>query len=705
MSKISFENKVLLELYTKKLFEQDIKTITKEIVNDFAGDIDIGEKRIRDTLFTLKKKNAIIIKDDVVYENKEKTNELGKRHAFSKNYKNEDDVTIENVKLVKPNSYYGHKANQLTKGDMLLATVYKQSNDILCAKAHGGEFDGCVISPNELSKNAIGKTCLVKITSTNGGYMGEVEQVFGLVDDPITENVAIAAKYGFTTKFPQAVIDEARAISPVVTYEQKLGRTDLRHLNFVTIDPVGCKDKDDAIYDEALPDGSFRTYIAIADVSSGVKTGSELDKEAFKRGNSCYLGGGVYPMLPTELSNGIFSLDEDKDRLAVVVSAIIKPGDKKRIYDPRLDLAVIRVKKGYSYPESEKTHNNEEGFDELNKRTKEQIDLLYNNTSLIQKRYNSMLKPDSHEPEYKFGPDGSVVEDIKVSNEEYSHTVVEARMLLANEIVAQIFMEHKLLGLFRTHSESQDTKIEKLQSVLYRNKVDFELKNTTQSYLQLIDVVKNSPSRDYLMFEIIKSLSKAEYKATVNETSHFGLGINGSRGYIHFTSPIRRYADLTTHRLLKQILQMGKTNVSEESLEKIAEHLNVTEMNADKAEVESDQYLACLWAQKHMDDIYQGTITQISPSTLEVLHSNGVTRISIPTSKLKGAEEKPYATDFDCLSISNGKSTYKLGDKISFKIDKISLSSRAIFGNGDYKKVKKETLEEQEAENEMIVIK
>lgn len=680
MNKISFENKVLLELYTEKLFGHDVKSIASAIAKDF----DASEKKIRDTLFVLKNKNFISIKDDVVYENKNKTKELGKRHAFSKNYKFDNENT-ENLTMSNSNKNR-YTERSIEKGDLVLCTVLKSEQGYLFAKAHNGEFDNCIVLQDDLAKTGVGKTCLVKVTDTRNGYTGSVEQVFGLVDDPIAENIAIAAKYGFTNKFPKNALNEARAIPQTVTEEQKIGRTDLRHLDFVTIDPEGCKDKDDAIYDEQLEDGSFRTYIAIADVSNGVVPGSELDKEALKRGNSCYLGGGVYPMFPTELSNGIFSLDEGKERLAVVVSAVIKPGNKKNIYDPKLELAVIKVKKGYSYPEAEKTYNNEDGFEKINSGTKRQIDLLYTNTPIIEKRYNTMLKPDSHEPEYRFGENGRVVEDIKINNSEYSHTVVETRMLLANEIVAKMFMERGIVGLFRTHSESKEEKIKKLQSALARNGVAFQLENTTQSYFQLLDVLRNSPSRDYLMFETIKSLCKAEYKATETETGHFGLGIKGDRGYMHFTSPIRRYADLVTHRLLKQILLMGKTTVSQASLESIAEHLNSQEIKADKAEVESDQYLACLWAEKHKDELHQGIITQISSTMLEVLHSNGVTRISIPTSMLKGADQKPYVASFENLSISNGKYAYRLGDKINFKIDKVSLLSRTIFGTNDLTK-------------------
>ena len=685
MNKVGFENKVLLELYTKKLFNLKIEEVCRIIAQDF----EVGEKKINDCLYELKSKNALYFKDGAVCESQKKTYELQKHHILPKEG---EKVEPQDVDLRK---------GPAQVGDMVLATVYYNAKGkYYYAKAHKGEFDNCIIFQNDKAKEALGRTCLIKISEAkNQNYIGTIDSVFGFVDDPLSENIAIAAKYGFTNKFDEKVLKEARAISPVVTEEQKKGRTDLRHIPFVTIDPDGCKDKDDAVYDEVLPDGSIRTYIAIADVSNGVKPGSLLDKEAFKRGNSCYLGGGVYPMLPPELSNGIFSLDEGKERLAVVVSATIKPGEKKKIYDPHVDIAVIKVKKGYSYPEAEKTFKAEEGFAEKNKETKELIDLLYKNTPVLEKRYSQMLKPDSHEPEYKFGENGTVVEDIKVSNEEYSHTVVEARMLLANEIVAKYFMERGLVGLFRTHDESADSKIVKLQETLCRNGVDFKLENTTQSYFKLLEEVRKSPARDYLMFEIIKSLSRAEYKATEEETDHFGLGIHGDRGYMHFTSPIRRYSDLVTHRLLKQILLMGKTNMDNEVLEEVAEHLNNQERKADQAEIESDEYLACLWAEKHMGETRKAIITQVSNSIVEILDKNGVTRVSIPTSALKGAEKANYKAADDKMKISNGLTTLNLGDTIEYKIDRVSLAARMIFGTANLTKevAKTETKAEEKS--------
>lgn len=687
MSKISIENDVLFEIYCNKLFGQDIESASKII----AEDLGISTKRVESVIFDLKKKNAVLIKDGLLTESYKKTHELEKRNLLPKQQEEKPQKLGDD--------YTNYKSKEINVGDVVLCTILKDKKGLLYAKPHRNEFDECVVLKSPLAEQAIGKTCLLKLTDVRHGFTGVVEQVFGAVDDPIEENIAIATKYGFTNKFPESALNEARQIPQEVTLEQKKGRSDLRHLDFVTIDPEGCKDKDDAIYDEQLPDGSFRTYIAIADVTSAIKVGSALDKEAFKRGNSAYLGGGVYPMFPPELSNGIFSLDEDKERLAFVVSAVIK--DKKKIIDPKLELAVIKVKKGYSYPEAEKTHDGVDGFETINASTKEQLDLLYKNTPMIEKRFSTMLKPDSHEPEYRFSDDKKSVEDVKLSNSEYSHIVVEARMLLANEIVAQYFMRQNELGLFRTHEKSMDSKIAELQLKLAKYGVQHKLENTTQSYFKLLEEVRNNPARDYLMFEIIRSMSKAKYKATVDETEHFGLGIAGDRGYMHFTSPIRRYSDLETHRLLKQIMLMGKTNIDEDTLSEIAEHLNVQEKKADDAEKESDAYLACLWAEKHAKDLQEGVIVKLTPLTAEILHKNGTTRITIPLYELRDGKEDSYKVTEDGMKAYNKSNEYQLGDNIKFKFDKINLASRMIFGTTNLQK----KLEEIEEDSKVLEAK
>ena len=473
-------------------------------------------------------------------------------------------------------------------------------------------------------------------------------------------------------------------LQQVVTEKQRENRENLEYIPFLTIDPEGCKDKDDAIFDEPIKDG-FRTYIAIADVSSGVLPGSALDKEAFKRGNSAYLGGGVYPMLPPELSNGIFSLDEGKARLAVVAQADVSYSGK--ISNIQVRLAVIKVKKSYSYAEAEKTYKNEENFENINQKTKKSLDFIYKNTKILEKMQENKLEFDSHEPQYKFSADGKTVEDITLSNEEYSHKVVETRMILANEIVAGFFKERGYLGLYRTHEDVKVERLIALRKKLKNFNIGYDLKNTTESFKVLIEeILKQHPARDYLMGETVRTLSKAKYEATKTDVSHFGLGVNNDDlGYMHFTSPIRRYSDLITHRFLKDILLGKMPNISYETLSLVANHLNLQEKKADRAEAESDRYLACLWAEKHKNIKMSGYISQITDGMFKVMTANGTVPVLIPfsevTSKNVKVSENGMEATFDNHAIS-------LGDNLNLEITNVDIESRTI--SGKFKEFKKE---------------
>ena len=604
-----------------------------------------------------------------------------------KNLHKDKHITFENNYIKKPVfvsvETQTDEAEQIDLTQLHIATLVEREGTVF-AKLRGINLPPCEIEQTETAKRSVGKTCLVKVKNDGNIPYADVHEIFGFSDDPISENVAIATKYGFSTKFPEDVLADAAKIPQYVTAEQKRDRKNLTHIPFVTIDPEGCKDKDDAIFDEPIKDG-FKVYIAIADVSSGVSAGTVLDKEAFKRGNSAYLGGGVYPMLPPELSNGIFSLDEGKERLALVASANINYDGK--ISEPKVECAVIKVKKSYSYQEAEKTYLNEDGLDKVNAGTKKTVDTLYKNTKLLEEMLSKMMEFDSHEPAYRFSNDGKDVEDIVLSNKEYSHKVVETRMILANEIVAQFFRERSLTGLFRTHEGARADKLVALKKKLNAFGIKYKLENTTESFNGLLEVIKQSPARDYLMAETIRTLSRAKYVATDSEIAHFGLGItNADSGYMHFTSPIRRYSDLLTHRMLKEILLGKVPSLSPYTLSLVAEHLNLQEKKADKAEAESDAYLACLWAKKHEGEIQKGYISQIGKDYIKVMTADGTVPVLLLTEKLKNYKYENYKIFPTGMKLVGKTITYALGDNIEFEISDVDFAGGTIFGSCEQKK-------------------
>lgn len=662
MDKQKQSQKILIAIYENGGFGQSVGDVIKVVANE----LNLPEEKVRKFIFALKSKNAFFVEDDIIKENASVTKKLEKFGYISNSVE-------EAKKFEKP-----QKNKTLVQDDKVLATITKVGKGYVNVVPYNDKNSEYIVFVEDVKNLQVGLSCLIKIGNTQN-KMGELLEVFGHIDDPISENIAIAEKYGFSSEFPIEVIDEANQIPQEVLPSQRENRTNLEHIPFVTIDPKGCKDKDDAIYDEMLPNGDFRVYVAIADVSAVVKKGSKLDKEALSRGNSCYLGGGVYPMFPPVLSNGICSLDENKPRLAVVASATITKDGK--FCDENVELAVINVKKSYSYSEAQDTFENKNNMQNVNKSTKEVLDTIYKNTKVLERRYKNVLRIDSHEPQYKFSEDRTEVEDIQLSNQEYSHLVVETRMILANEIIANLFKKNNLVGVYRTHSKTKDEKLKRLNEILYACGVDYVVQNSNQSFGELLEIVKQSPARDYLMNQITRTLAKAKYKATDDETEHFGLGIGRDGGYIHFTSPIRRYADYITHYMIKNILEYGKTNQRETDLVKVCEQINIQEKKATFAESESDKYLACLWMQKHQNEMHSGYISEIANDYIVVMHNNGTVQVTIPTTALSDANRYPYKVSANGMSIKNKKHTYTVGDRMNFFAVDIDLCTRTIYAN------------------------
>ena len=652
------DNKLLIILENEKLFDKDYNFVK----NKLATILGIKSKEVEKQLKVLQSKKIIDFENGKIVKANPSLSEIAKI----------DPKKITTKEKVKADN------------EMFLGTLVKIPNGEIGVKLRDARLPICHVEQTEEVVGSVGKTCVVKVSNKKGEYFAKVENIFGLADDPISENTAIAKKYGFSNKFPEKVLQEARNIPQYVTEKDREGRTNLEHIPFIAIDPPHPGEIDDAIYDEPVKDG-FRTYVAIADISSAVKPGSELDKEAFKRGNSAYLGGGVYPMLPFELSKGAFSFAEGQPRLALVASAIIT--HDKKIKDPKIELAVINVKKSYAYDEAEKTHLNQEGFDVVNKKTKKHLDFMYNNTKALEEIFGKMLEFDSHEPQYKFSADGTSVEDIKLSNKEYSHKVVEVRMLLMNIIIAQYFKEHGLCGIFRVHDKPREEKFNALVKKLQKFGINYNLQYSTESFKGLIEVIKKSKARDYLMSETVRTMCIAGYRATENEIAHFALGIaNKDWGYMHTTAPLRRYVDLLIHRMLKDALLNKKPRYSKKMLELIADHLNAQQKKADDAEMESDEYLACLWAKQHQGETMEGYICQIDESFVKVMTSDGTVPVLLFASKLADESGEGFKLSADKMSLEGTKNKYELGEKIEFKISDVDFNTRTVFGSQKFVK-------------------
>ncbi len=547
------------------------------------------------------------------------------------------------------------------------------------------------IPQDELAKTSVNKRCTLTLekfdeitVQTNDSY-GTISQVFGLAGDPIVENVVIAKSHGFVKEFRSSIMQEAKLIPNKVLENELKNRLDLRDKKFVTIDPATCKDMDDAVYIEKQPFG-YTIYTAIADVGHYVKLNSEIDNEAFRRGTSCYLGDGVYPMLPESLSNEICSLEEKKDRLVKIT--IVDMDKNGKILNYSINSGVINSKHKLSYNIADDIHFNVNNAQNAYKDIKNEINLMFEASDILVKlrAKRGSLFIESKEPTFKLNETKTEVLDVTDDHSQLKSTkIIESFMILTNEIVGRYFTEHNLDTLFRTHAKPTKSSIDELNAIL--QVFNFEpIDGSSLSYQKLLKNIKGNKYEDYLTTMILRSMQKAVYQP--ENIGHFGLA---STEYIHFTSPIRRYPDLVTHRILSAYQNKKGYLPTFEQLNEIGKHLSEREQQAQKAEIESNKLMIAMWAENHINEIFSGKISEVLDTGLIV--SNGVIEIFIPVYDLSQNKYGSYKLNETKTALVNEKINhqYQIADDIKFKIIGTSRVERKVLATTDLDKVALQT--------------
>ncbi|MEZ5921586.1 MAG: ribonuclease R [Parvularculaceae bacterium] len=414
-----------------------------------------------------------------------------------------------------------------------------------------------------------------------------VREIAGHVDDKNAFSLIALAAHEAPVEMPADVIAEAEAAKPPTLGK----RTDLREIPLVTIDPVDAKDHDDAVWaakdDDPANEGGFKIIVAIADVSWFVRPGSKLDREAFKRGNSIYLPDRVVPMLPERLSNDLCSLKEGVDRPAIAVEMTIDHNGHKRRH--RFMRVMMRSAAKLSYEDAQRIIGDEKQEGEI----AETVSTLYAAFSTRWKERKKRAPLDLDLPERKIilNEDGTVARIIKRERFD-AHRVIEEFMILANVAAAETLERAKLTQIYRVH-ETPD--VEKLKSVReYLGDLDYSLSEGAPKPAQFNQILKIAAERgqqEMISDIVLRAQSQAVY--STENVGHFGLNLPR---YSHFTSPIRRYADLTIHRALVTAAKLGEGGqTAEESqrLSRIAEQISDAERRAVAIEREAvDRYVA-----------------------------------------------------------------------------------------------------------------
>ena len=526
---------------------------------------------------------------------------------------------------------------------------------------------------------------------------GEVVEVLGDYMAPGMEIEVAMRSYDLPHEWPQALLAEAKKLKPEVEEKDKHKRVDLRELPFVTIDGEDARDFDDAVYAEAVKGAGWRLFVAIADVSHYVKVGSALDEEAVKRGNSVYFPERVIPMLPEELSNGLCSLNPLVDRLAMVCEMTVSKSGELTGY--QFYEAVIHSHARLTYTKVsqllEKPNSTEAKY------LRQQMPHLVPHLRQLYALYKSLLAArqvrgaidfETQETRIVFGADRKITE-IRPTQRNDAHRLIEECMLCANVATARFLMEHEVPALYRVHDGPPAEKLEKLRSflgelglTLYRGKGE----PTPKDYLNLLEAVRERPDQHLIQTVMLRSLSQAVYSP--DNAGHFGLNYEA---YTHFTSPIRRYPDLLVHRAIRSVIRSKRTSekvrrvgaasmpkariypYDEGRLAHLGEQCSMTERRADEATRDVVNWLKCEYMRERVGDSFPGVITAVTGFGLFVELTDIYVEGLVHVTALPG-DYYHFDPVHHRLSGERSGRSYRLGDTIEVLVARVDLDERKI---------------------------
>ncbi len=531
--------------------------------------------------------------------------------------------------------------------------------------------------------------------------MCKIIRVLGPGDDPLTDHKGILAKFGLSGNFPDKVVKESKLCPDKVSQNDRKGRMDLRKVFTLTIDPLDARDFDDALSFRELGNGELEIGVHIADVSHYVRSGTQLDREAKKRGNSTYLVGEVVPMLPHRLSSGICSLVEAEERL--VKSALFRFSKEGKLLGSKLAESVIKSDKRLTYeqailfmketnlekirtakpPPSRYSGNPGRPLRELSNEQlselKEVIEKLWRVAAQTRRGRMKAGSLDFASSEVKIlVNDKGEPEEIIQSESDESHQLIEEFMLLANETVAKELRKKHLPGIFRVHPDPDPENLDELRSFLSVFGISCGELSSRKEVNKMLDQINKHALAQVLRIKFLRSMKQACYRNTPD--GHYGLA---KRDYLHFTSPIRRYADLVVHRIIEQIVRRQKVSKSEhEKLEGLAKHLSTTERNSVDAERESVKDKLLLYYKADMGKRppvkHKAIITEIGRRGFFIELTATLARGFVPIRTLPRELGYRVASNGTALVGRNPKNKLKLGQEIKVVIDKVFVSDKQL---------------------------
>ena len=531
------------------------------------------------------------------------------------------------------------------------------------------------IVDNKLSTAVNGVKALVKITvwpQSSARPFGEIIEVLGFPGTNDVEMLSILYNQGIDPKFPDEVLEEAEYVSIELDEAEIAKRRDFRDVLTFTIDPFDAKDFDDAISYRKLKNGNFELGVHIADVSHYVRPGSKMDAEALKRSNSVYLVDRVIPMLPEQLSNIACSLRPKEDKYSF--SAVFEMDESGDVKGEWFGKTVIHSNRRYSYEEAQEIIEGKEGEFQDEIRAIDKVAKILREARLA----SGALNIESEEMRFKLDSKGSPIETI-IKTSKDAHKLIEEFMLLANKRVSLFLSKPNqnkdlIPMIYRVHDKPDPDKIGFLKIFLdkFGHELAFEsLEKIALNINVLLKSIREENEFPLVQSMVIRSMSKASYET--QNIGHFGLAFTH---YSHFTSPIRRYADLVVHRILETELakrphQYGKT------LDEVCKLISRNERKAAEAERESGKYFQTLFVEDKIGEEFSGIISGIAEHGIYVKMTENNCEGMVSMQDIPGDR---YYFDADKFRVigSKNKKEYNFGDLVTVRIYEVNPRKRQI---------------------------
>jgi len=514
---------------------------------------------------------------------------------------------------------------------------------------------------------------------------GELEVVLGNPGDPNVEVAKILIREEIEESHPEGAVREAEAFGNEVARDACAGREDLTHLPLPTIDPEDARDHDDAVWGVREPDGSYRVWIAIADVSHYVRPGTALDQAALTRGCSIYLPDRAVPMLPRALSSHLCSLLPNTIRLCLCVDAKL---------DPTGQVQSFRLVEGFMRSVAKLTYGGVAralGFTALPppsadaERMVADLRVLYDVAMLLRGHRMRRGALDFELPEVKIALDRDTGAPIAIEKRsedpgvKKAYQLIEELMLLANELVARHLAERGIPAIYRVHGPPDETKLDRFASMATTLGVAFDLDDAKdpKRLTALLKRVANHPLRDVFNMLLLRAMKQATYD-TAN-IGHFGLA---STTYLHFTSPIRRYPDLVVHRAVRELLNQRPADRSATALESLklsATMASERERHAMDVEREVVDLYRALFMRAHIGQTYTGKVTALVGSGVFVQLDSPFVDVLVRAESLGGDRYELDDEGMRMVGLRSGDAI-ALGDKMEIVIEDVAILRRSVYG-------------------------